>query len=111
MGIKGGFMKALPADERAEVRTVSFCKRFFLKIYNHLKEKNSVYTTYNEVTSLARAFLFEQFSNGANPRDCEIRRYVLGILSQKPVNFRSTSVNSRYLITRDRKVPKRGGKY
>ena len=108
---QGGYMKALPAEERAEVRSIGFCRRKFLKIYNYLKEKHSIYINSKEVIETARAFYLTKFSEGENPRDCHVRKFVQDYLSKKTPAKGGTTSSYKNVITRDCKVPKRGGKY
>lgn len=105
-------MKALPDDERAQERSTRFCKRTFLKIYNYLKEKHSIYITSKEVTETARIYYLVKFYEGENPRDSYVRKFVLENLLQtkKPITGGRTSTYAT-IVTRDCKTPKRGGKY
>ena len=108
---QGGYMKALPADERAEVRSIGFCRRKFLKIYNYLKEKHSIYINSKEVIETARAYYLTKFSEGENPRDCHVRKFVQENLSKKNPTKGGRTTTYATVTTWDSKTPKRGGKY
>ena len=96
-------------EERAESRTTSFLKRHFCKIYNGVKAKNSIYIKSSEVKEIAESFYLQQFLEHLNPKDSEVRSYVLQTLISNHSDVKSNTTSSRFIRFQliGNKVPKR----